>query len=953
MIARLFIVLIVVLSSGILSAMPPHPDVYNRMGETQRRDLSIRLQAQTKKGMDRPMRAFPTTGNRKIPVLVVAYSDRAMSAISTKTFYENLLNGATSSDMSMRKYYQDMSNEALNLTIDVLGPYTAPNTLAYYGANTGSGDSDAHPGELVGYAIDQAEAAGVNFAPYDNDGDGKVDIVMVIHAGRGEESSSSDNDIWSHAWDLYSAGSGNRYYDGKTISKYTIQPEYNSTAGDSTIGVFCHEFGHVLGLPDMYDTSYETYGAGRFTLMAGGSWLGATSGSRPAPLLAWEKRKLGWLTTKLPDGTTVADAGGVPDVMLASRTSAGQSRPLPLVPLLALGLAGLGGFFSWRRRDLRGIIIPLIVALFVPGSMVFLASCSDDDSGVIVLPWESSQSAVSSLSASQGVSLSSSTNTGSLASASGQSSLSGSAGSVATSGSLASSSAQAASSQSGAMASSVSGGASSASLVSSSAVSSAPLSSSSTTSVVSSSPVVSSSAVSSAPVSSQAPSSSAASSLPPGAFVETFNSWSESGSSYVGGSFTGVNSIGWSYTQARGDQTLDGKAMCLKGDLTATLPQGLASLSFKMAKPFTDTPSLTVWAGGVQIGTTYTAAGTWVIDGLSIPGPCTLVFKTAGMRTTIDTVTILPSFIISSSSSASSVSSAISSALASSSLAISSSAVSSASSAASSAFSATPLTVNAAWTAANMTSGVGEQWFSFEGSAGTSYKIYWDDSYQGSGTKTLDVKVSCYRADRSTGYFTSVDTAYTTPQTVTPSTSETIYIKVVPYTSGNTGTYAVKVTDSTPVTDSVSLDDIETSHTAIKIPLGDSQGKQYYLVENKRRVTGTWTEYLPGDGLLICHIHDGVTAAYLSSNAVNDTSSRIHGVNVIEADNNASLWGKTSQGQAADLFKSRSFTPATAPATVRYTATASPWALTTTASTVYIENISAAGATMTFTHRAE
>ncbi|HPH03038.1 MAG TPA: hypothetical protein PK297_08780, partial [Spirochaetota bacterium] len=308
--------------------------------------------------------------------------------------------------------------------------------------------------------------------------------------------------------------------------------------------------------------------------------------------------------------------------------------------------------------------------------------------------------------------------------------------------------------------------------------------------------------------------------------------------------------------------------MCLKGDLTATLPQGLASLSFKMAKPFTDTPSLTVWAGGVQIGTTYTAAGTWVIDGLSIPGPCTLVFKTAGMRTTIDTVTILPSFIISSSSSASSVSSAISSALASSSLAISSSAVSSASSAASSAFSATPLTVNAAWTAANMTSGVGEQWFSFEGSAGTSYKIYWDDSYQGSGTKTLDVKVSCYRADRSTGYFTSVDTAYTTPQTVTPSTSETIYIKVVPYTTGNTGTYAVKVSDSTPVTDSVSLDDIETSHTAIKIPLGDSQGKQYYLVENKRRITGTWTEYLPGDGLLICHIHDGVTAAYLSSNAV-------------------------------------------------------------------------------------
>jgi len=868
--------------------------------------------------MDRPMKAFPTTGNRKIPVLVVAYSDRAMNAVSTKAFYENLLNGATSSDMSMRKYYQDMSNGALNLTIDVHGPYTAPKTLAYYGGNTGGPGSDAYPGELVGYAIDQAEAAGVNFAPYDNDGDGKVDIVMVIHAGPGEERSGSGNDIWSHAWDLYSAGSGNRYYDGKTISKYTIQPEYNSTAGDSTIGVFCHEFGHVLGLPDMYDTSYQTYGAGRFTLMAGGSWLGATSGSRPAPLLAWEKRKLGWLTTKLPDGTTVADAGGVQDVMLASRTSAGQSRPLPLVPLLALGLAGLGGFFSWRRRDLRGIIIPLIVALFVPGSMVFLASCSDDDSGVIVLPWNSSQSVISSSPASQAGSVSSTTNSGSLASS--QASLSGSAGSVSSQASM----------------------------------SGSAVSTSASGSVIS----VSSSAVasSSAPVSSA---SQAMVSLP---YEQNFNASSSIpfGWRMISGTwgvYTGTYAVGGSENSIKLDGTKTIEMPFFNQSALSLDVEGYYNVSSGGNSPLT----IRAWTGSswndVVTITDFPSRSGWDASlrpqsqkSISLPANTTgirFVFTKTTGNLSLDNVYVRLTGVSSSSSSISSVVS--SSAVSSSSQAVSSSSSSSLSSAASSVFSAHALTVDGGWTAGTITVPDGEVWFSFEATAGASYSIYWDDAWQGSGSYTLYAAVSCYRADRTTSYFIELDSAYTTPKYITAAVSGTIYLKAVPY--DGTGTLAMRVTSSGPP--SISLDDIESSHTAIKIPLGDSQGKQYYLVENKRRITGTWTEYLPGDGLLICHIHDGVTAAYLASNAVNDTSSRIHGVNVVEADNNASLWVKSSQGQSGDLFKSRSFTPATSPATVRYTATASPWALTTTASGVYLENISAAGPTMTFTHRVE
>ena len=108
----------------------------------------------------------------------------------------------------------------------------------------------------------------MTFSVYDNDVDGKADTVIVIHAGSGEEYSGDEDAIWSHNWTLSSAsaygdGEGARNYDSVSIDNYTLQPEYNSTPGDSTIGVFCHEFGHVLGLPDLYDTSGETGRCGK------------------------------------------------------------------------------------------------------------------------------------------------------------------------------------------------------------------------------------------------------------------------------------------------------------------------------------------------------------------------------------------------------------------------------------------------------------------------------------------------------------------------------------------------------------------------------------------------------------------------------------------------------------------------------------------------------------------
>lgn len=159
--------------------------------------------------------------------------------------------------------------------------------------------NDAHPAALVIEAIRKADDAGVNFSQYNNS------CIIIIHQGTGQEASGESTDIWSHQWDLASAkyygdGTGPVTVDGVTLNVYTVQPEFTYNPGDSSIGVFAHELGHVLGLPDLYDTNYETLGVGDWSLMAGGSWCGPGSdGSRPAPLLAWEKYKIGgtgWLT---------------------------------------------------------------------------------------------------------------------------------------------------------------------------------------------------------------------------------------------------------------------------------------------------------------------------------------------------------------------------------------------------------------------------------------------------------------------------------------------------------------------------------------------------------------------------------------------------------------------------------------------------------------------------------
>lgn len=243
--------------------------------------------------------------------------------------YRTLLNGASSSDLSVRKYYQDMSNNRMTISFDFFGPVTVPEEWSYYGENDSYGD-DAHVGQLVYEALNRVirSYGETDFSRYDNNGDGCVDTVIVVHQGRGEESGADSSTIWSCQWDLASAA----YYgdgrgpvstgDGVYFNTFTIQPEYIYAPGDTTNGVFCHELGHVFGLEDSYDTSNATNGVGDWSLMSSGSW-GVGDGSHPSPLLAWERAAIdpSWVTIEEIDADATKSLYDIESSRLAYRVS--------------------------------------------------------------------------------------------------------------------------------------------------------------------------------------------------------------------------------------------------------------------------------------------------------------------------------------------------------------------------------------------------------------------------------------------------------------------------------------------------------------------------------------------------------------------------------------------------------------------------------------------------------
>jgi len=233
----------------------------------------------------------------RLPVIVIEFTDHpadGQAVGGTPAQFDSILfsTGNFNPTGSMTDFYLENSYGSFYVTGKIHGWYTMPQTYSWYVAD----DYGLSRSETLATDAVMAADNDIDFADYDADNDGVCDGVIIIHSGPGAEQYGAGH-IWSHrAW-IFST----LYLDGIRIFDYNVNPEeFGSTL--SPIGVVCHEFGHILDLPDLYDINYtddKSEGLGRWSLMAGGSYNG--SGRSPAHLDAWSKIFLGFVQPIMVD----------------------------------------------------------------------------------------------------------------------------------------------------------------------------------------------------------------------------------------------------------------------------------------------------------------------------------------------------------------------------------------------------------------------------------------------------------------------------------------------------------------------------------------------------------------------------------------------------------------------------------------------------------------------------
>ena len=248
---------------------------------------------------------FPHTGSPKALVILAEFQDTTFTIQDTKKVFTNyLMNEGHFSDTrygqnqnykGVRGYFKDCSYGKFTPEFNVVGPVKLPREQTYYG----EGDDNIEAlMEDACSAIDNI----VNFADYDANNDGMVDLVYVIYAGHSANYGGNKvTDIWPKSGTVNTTNT----YDGKSIHRYGVSNELagdeNKTKGKEKIngiGLFCHEFSHTLGLPDIYALDKEAknqndQGMEFWDLMDGGTEV--RGGRVPTSYLAWEREVMGWM----------------------------------------------------------------------------------------------------------------------------------------------------------------------------------------------------------------------------------------------------------------------------------------------------------------------------------------------------------------------------------------------------------------------------------------------------------------------------------------------------------------------------------------------------------------------------------------------------------------------------------------------------------------------------------
>lgn len=246
--------------------------------------------------------AFPAYGEPRALVVLIEFADKKFTMEDPHAFFDAQLNGENYTTYgatgSAREYFVYNSRGIFKPHFDVLGPVKLENGYAYYGKNTGFYNEDAHPDEMIVDVLKALDADN-DFSVYDHNNDGFIDNVFGIYAGYGEADGGGDDTIWPHSADLTDMMKTLPEFDGVKANRYgvTCELDYSYRRPDG-IGTFVHEFSHVLGLPDLYNTNGSSayYTPGEWSVLDYGPYN--NKGRTPPNYSIHERYALDWMKPK-------------------------------------------------------------------------------------------------------------------------------------------------------------------------------------------------------------------------------------------------------------------------------------------------------------------------------------------------------------------------------------------------------------------------------------------------------------------------------------------------------------------------------------------------------------------------------------------------------------------------------------------------------------------------------
>ncbi|KAF2033534.1 M6 metalloprotease [Setomelanomma holmii] len=229
---------------------------------------------------------MPLRGKIRVVVILVEFTDVKLNSGSKERMEDLWFSTNRVATGSVNEYYSEVSNGAIELDGEVLGPFELNHKLSYYAdRHTGRGWAEPNTQTMVDETFAMvADNSLLGLKEYDNDGNGYVDAFVVVHAGRGAEETGDTHDLWSVKWTLPEE----REVDGVKVYGFMTVPE------DVKCGVCAHEIGHlVFGWPDLYNPGHVSSGVANWCLMGYGSW--GAGGDRPVHPSAWCKASQNWV----------------------------------------------------------------------------------------------------------------------------------------------------------------------------------------------------------------------------------------------------------------------------------------------------------------------------------------------------------------------------------------------------------------------------------------------------------------------------------------------------------------------------------------------------------------------------------------------------------------------------------------------------------------------------------